>query len=98
MLTRSMAVSLAPHKIRVNAIGPGTILTNINSDRLSRPGAVEAEARRVPMGRVGSPEDLVGAAVFLASEDSAYVTGHTLFVDGGFLITWNAEHPLAEGG
>jgi NAD(P)-dependent dehydrogenase (short-subunit alcohol dehydrogenase family) len=94
MLTRSMAVSLAPHHIRVNAIGPGTIRTNINRDRLDRPGAVEAEAKRIPLGRVGDPEDLVGAAVFLASDDSAYVTGQTLFVDGGFLITWNPEHPL----
>jgi NAD(P)-dependent dehydrogenase (short-subunit alcohol dehydrogenase family) len=95
MLTRSMAVSLAPHKIRVNAIGPGTIRTNINRDRLDQPGAVEAEARRIPLGRVGMPDDLVGAAVFLASDESAYVTGHTLFVDGGFLVTWDPEHPLA---
>jgi NAD(P)-dependent dehydrogenase (short-subunit alcohol dehydrogenase family) len=95
MLTRSMAVSLAPHKIRVNAIGPGTTRTNINRDRLDRPGAVEAEARRIPLGRVGVAEDLVGPAIFLASDDSAYVTGHTLFVDGGFLVTWNPEHPLA---
>jgi NAD(P)-dependent dehydrogenase (short-subunit alcohol dehydrogenase family) len=95
MLTRSMAVSLAPHKIRVNAIGPGTIRTNINRDRLDRPGATEAEAKRVPLGRLGTPEDLVGPAVFLASNESTYVTGHTLFVDGGFLITWNPEHALA---
>lgn len=96
MLTRSMAVSLAPHKIRVNAIGPGTIPTAINRDRLSGPGALEAEAKRVPLGRLGRPEDLVGPAVFLATDDSAYVTGHTLFVDGGVLITWNHEHPLAD--
>jgi glucose 1-dehydrogenase len=95
MLTRSMAVSLAPHKIRVNAIGPGTTRTNINRDRLDRPGALEAEARRIPLGRVGVPDDLVGPAIFLASDDAAYITGHTLFVDGGFLVSWNPEHPLA---
>jgi len=95
MLTRSMAVSLAPHKIRVNAIGPGTTRTNINRDRLDPPGALEAEARRIPMGRVGVAEDLVGPAIFLASDESAYITGHTLFVDGGFLATFNPQHPLA---
>lgn len=94
MLTRSMAVSLAPHNIRVNAIGPGTIRTNMNRDRLDKPGALEAEAKRVPMGRVGSPDDLVGPAVFLASDEAGYVNGHTLFVDGGFLVSWNPEHPL----
>jgi glucose 1-dehydrogenase len=93
MLTRSMAVSLAPHNIRVNAIGPGTIRTNINRDRLDRPGAMEAEARRIPLGRVGDPQDLVGTAVFLASDETADVTGHTLFVDGGLLVSWNTERP-----
>ena len=91
MLTRSMALSLAQHNIRVNAIGPGTIRTNINRDRLDQPGAVEAESRRIPLGRLGQPEDLIGAAVFLASDDSAYVTGHTLFVDGGATASWNFE-------
>ena len=93
MLTRSMAVSLARHNIRVNAIGPGTIRTNINRDRLDQAGAIEAENRRIPLGRIGQPEDLVGAALFLATDDSAYVTGHTLFVDGGITVTWNVEHP-----
>jgi NAD(P)-dependent dehydrogenase (short-subunit alcohol dehydrogenase family) len=91
MLTRSMAVSLAKHNIRVNAIGPGTIPTNINRDRLGAPGAIEAEARLTPLGRLGRPEDLVGAAVFLASEDSAWVTGHTLFVDGGATVAWHYQ-------
>lgn len=95
MLTRSMAVSLARHNIRVNAIGPGTIRTNINRDRLDVPGAVEAESRRIPLGRLGRPEDLIGAAVFLASDDSAYVTGHTLFVDGGATVTWNVQAPAS---
>ena len=99
MLTRSMAVSLARHNIRVNAIGPGTIRTNINRDRLDRPGAVEAESRRVPLGRLGQPEDLIGAAIFLASDESAYVTGHTLFVDGGATVAWHFEQPApATGG
>jgi NAD(P)-dependent dehydrogenase (short-subunit alcohol dehydrogenase family) len=91
-----MAVSLAPYRIRVNAIAPGTIRTNLNRDRLHDPAVAEAEARRVPLGRLGVPDDLVGTAIFLASDDSAYITGHTLVVDGGLTITWNAEHPLAE--
>ena len=94
MLTRSMAVSLARHNIRVNAIAPGTIRTNINRDRLDPAGAIEAESRRIPLGRIGQPDDLAGPAIFLASDDAAYVTGHTLFVDGGLTVTWNPEHPV----
>ena len=93
MLTRSMAVSLARHNIRVNALAPGTIRTNINRDRLDLAGAIEAENRRIPLGRIGQPDDLAGPAIFLASDDSAYITGHTLFVDGGLTVTWNTEHP-----
>ncbi len=93
MLTRSMAVSLAQHHIRVNAIAPGTIQTNINRDRLDTDMAIEREQKRIPLGRLGQPNDLAGPAIFLASDDSAYVTGHTLFVDGGATVTWNQEHP-----
>lgn len=92
MLTRSMAVSLAQHHIRVNAIAPGTIQTNINRDRLDTDIAIEREQKRIPLGRLGQPNDLAGPAIFLASDDSAYVTGHTLFVDGGATVTWNPEH------
>ncbi len=84
MLTKSMAVELGPHDIRVNCIGPGWIRTGMNpltdEERLARilPG--------VPLGRVGTPRDVAGAALFLASDDAAYVTGVILFVDGGWVL------------
>jgi NAD(P)-dependent dehydrogenase (short-subunit alcohol dehydrogenase family) len=92
MLTRSMAVSLAPHRIRVNAIGPGIIETNLTRALLDSPDQVDFFNRRSPIGRIGTPDDLVGPAVFLASDESAYVTGHTLFVDGGILASRHLQH------
>lgn len=85
LLTQAMALSLARYGIRVNAIGPGTIETDMNTDWRSQPEAVAAAMARTPIGRFGRPEDLVGAAVFLASDESSYVTGTTIFVDGGRL-------------
>jgi len=82
-LTRTMAVELAQHHITVNAIAPAQIDT-----RLTRSLPDEARARRVariPMGRFGEPEEVARAALFLASDDASYVTGHTLAVDGGYL-------------
>jgi NAD(P)-dependent dehydrogenase (short-subunit alcohol dehydrogenase family) len=87
-LTRALAVNLAHHGIRVNAIAPGYIATPMMLALLDD----EREATllsRVPMHRLGVPDDLVGAAVFLASDESAYVTGHILHVDGGaFVLGW----------
>ena len=85
-LTRILALELAPHGINVNAIGPGPILTTMAQKNLREKDRVAREAM-IPMGRYGLPEDLVGPAVFLASRDSDYVTGQTLYVDGGFLIS-----------
>jgi len=82
-LTRTMAVELARHEITVNAIAPAQIDT-----RLTRGLPEEARRRRVeriPLGRFGEPEDVARAAVFLASDDASYITGHTLAVDGGYL-------------
>jgi 3-oxoacyl-[acyl-carrier protein] reductase len=82
-LTRTMAVELAHHRITVNAIAPAQIDT-----RLTRGLPEEARQRRVeriPMGRFGEPEEVARAALFLASDDASYVTGHTLAVDGGYL-------------
>jgi glucose 1-dehydrogenase len=82
-LTKVMALSLAPHGIRVNAIGPGSIMTDIlravGSDR-------EAKRRilsRTPLGRIGEPEEIASVAVFLAGKDSSYITGQTVYADGG---------------
>jgi NAD(P)-dependent dehydrogenase (short-subunit alcohol dehydrogenase family) len=80
-----MALSLAPYGIRVNAIGPGSIMTDIlravGTDR-------EAKRRiltRTPLGRIGDPEEIASVAVFLASRDSSYITGQTVYADGGRL-------------
>jgi NAD(P)-dependent dehydrogenase (short-subunit alcohol dehydrogenase family) len=85
MLTRGMAIDLAAHHIRVNALAPGVTVTNINRQRVNDPEWRRWALDRIPMNRLGQPEDLVGAIVFLASDDSAYVTGTTLVVDGGYL-------------
>lgn len=83
MLTRAVALELAPYKINVNAIGPGAIDTPLMEPILSVPEIKDAIYRDIPFGRLGQPEDVAKAAVFLASEWSEWVTGHTLFVDGG---------------
>ena len=85
MFTKCLALDLAKFKIRVNAIGPGVIRTAMSEPRLKIPERLAFYEARVPLGRVGEPEDLVGAAVFLASDESAYVTGTSLYVDGGYL-------------
>jgi NAD(P)-dependent dehydrogenase (short-subunit alcohol dehydrogenase family) len=82
-LTKTMAVELAPHNVQVNAIAPAQIDT-----RLTRGFSDDAKARRlarIPMGRFGEADEVAKAAVFLASDDASFVTGHTLAVDGGYL-------------
>jgi len=86
MLTKSLALELAEHKINVNAISPGAILTDMNRESLSKPEARDRLLARIPWNRLGEPEDCVGATVFLASADSDYVTGATMYVDGGLLL------------
>jgi 2-deoxy-D-gluconate 3-dehydrogenase len=86
-LTRAQAVEWAQYNIRVNAIAPGTILTRQVEGLLSNPEVRASRLAKVPLNRLGRPEDLAGAAVFLASEASAYVTGHILVVDGGWLAS-----------
>ena len=88
-LTRAMAVDLAPYGIRVNALIPGAI------DTKGMPTEAKAErGKAIPMGRMGEPEDMTGAAVFLASDDAAYVTGQMIAVDGGILAAMRS--PAAE--
>jgi 3-oxoacyl-[acyl-carrier protein] reductase len=82
-LTRGLAKELAPHRIRVNAISPGVVLTPIH-ERLSSPAVMEAFIRQVPLGRAAAADECVGAFLFLASERlSSYVTGQVLEVNGG---------------
>ena len=83
MLTKCMALELAPYGIRVNALAPGLTRTDINRKDLEDDTFLKARLTRIPLGRVMAPEDLVGAAVFLASADSDMMTGMTLQVDGG---------------
>jgi glucose 1-dehydrogenase len=85
-LMKSMAQELAPKKIRVNSIAPGAIKTPINRSAWDTPGAEAELLRLIPEGRVGVPEDIAKAAVWLASDASDYVTGTTLFVDGGMTL------------
>ena len=84
-LTRAMAVALAARGVRVNAIGPGSIATDmlkiVMSDDVLRRGVLS----RTPMGRLGEPDDIARVAVFLASDESSYVTGQCLYADGGRL-------------
>jgi NAD(P)-dependent dehydrogenase (short-subunit alcohol dehydrogenase family) len=84
-LTVSAAVELAPYGIRVNAVAPGTILTDFNHSSLDTEDKRQAVADRLPLGRVGVPNDVVGAVTFLCSPGASYITGHTLVVDGGRL-------------
>jgi glucose 1-dehydrogenase len=86
MLTKSLALELAEHKINVNSLSPGAILTEMNSAALSVPEVRARLLARIPWNRLGETEDCVGAAVFLASRESDYVTGVTLYVDGGLLL------------
>jgi 3-oxoacyl-[acyl-carrier protein] reductase len=81
-MTRQMALELAPHRIRVNAIAPG--LTDTAQPRYgSSEDEIEAAGHAIPLGRIAQPDDIARAAVFLASEDAGFITGHTLHVNGG---------------
>jgi len=86
MLMKSMAQELAPKKIRINSIGPGAIMTPINRSAWDTPEALAELVKLIPDGRAGVPEDIARAVVWLASDNSDYVTGTTMFVDGGMTL------------
>ena len=85
MLMRTIAVELAPHQITVNNIGPGAIYTPIDKEIEGNPEMEKQLMAEIPLGRWGKPEEVAGLAVFLASDAAAYITGSTLFIDGGML-------------
>jgi glucose 1-dehydrogenase len=84
-LTKVMALSLAPYGIRVNAIGPGSIMTDILKSVATDQEAMRRILSRTPLGRVGETDEIASVAVFLASADASYMTGQTVYVDGGRL-------------
>ena len=86
LMMKSLAQEVAPRKIRVNAIAPGAIRTPINRSAWETQEAERKLLTLIPYGRVGEPDDVAKAAVWLASEDSDYVTGATIFVDGGMSL------------
>ncbi len=86
MMTKVFAVELAAHNIRVNAIGPGVTKTEFTRALWEDGTLLKQEEAKVPLGRLAETDDMVGAVLFLASNASAYVTGHTLLVDGGYLL------------
>ncbi|GAA5999660.1 SDR family NAD(P)-dependent oxidoreductase [Rhodotorula paludigena] len=85
-LMESCAISLSPYKIRCNSVLPGTIETPINAEDLSNPEKRAHMEKRIPLGRLGRPEDMAGPTVFLLSEMAQYVTGTSVLVDGGAFV------------
>jgi glucose 1-dehydrogenase len=88
MLTRTVCQELAPHGITVNDIAPGAIATPINKRTLGDGELLHALQDVIPVGRLGEPDEVASVAVFLASDEAAYVTGSTYYIDGG-MSRWN---------
>jgi len=88
MMTRALAVELAPHNVQVNGISPGFFKTEMNTALIGNAEFSAWVEKRTPAGRWGDPPEIAGAAVFLASPAADYVTGHLLYVDGGFTAAY----------
>lgn len=86
LFTKTIALEYADRGIRANCIGPGAINTPINKEKFADPEQYDTTVSMIPMGRIGEPEDVASAAAWLASEEARYVTGITLFVDGGMAL------------
>ena len=86
MLTKVMAVELAEYGITVNCVAPGAVATPMNQPFLDSPSLVKEFSARVPVGRIASPEEIARAVLFLVEDDSSYITGTTIYVDGGVLL------------
>jgi len=85
-MTISIAAELAPHGINVNAVAPGTTATEMTKGSLGTEEGLAWQLARIPMGRVGQPDDIASVVLFLCSPDAGYITGHTLVADGGWLL------------
>jgi glucose 1-dehydrogenase len=91
MLMRDLAVELGPLGITVNNVAPGAIATPINKSLLENKSELNALLANIPLGRMGTPEDVAGLVAFLASDDSAYITGSTFVVDGGLMRNYREQ-------
>lgn len=85
-LMQSVAIALGPYGIRCNSVMPGAIVTDLNREDISQPGKREYFEKRIPIGRLGQPDDVADCVVFLASDMARYVTGASLLVDGGMFV------------
>lgn len=94
-MTRGLALEWGRHGVRVNSLAPGFILTDLTRKLWSDPEMQAWNQANAPLGRLGEPEDMVGTAIFLASKASAFMTGQTLYVDGGFSAGWSWPIPLS---
>ena len=86
-LARNLAVEFGPHNVRINCIAPGLVRTDFARALWENPDALKASTARTPLGRIGEPDEIAGAAVFLASRAGSFMTGQTIVVDGGATIT-----------
>ena len=91
MVMRDLAVELGPHNIAVNNIAPGAIATPINTKLLANKPELNALLANIPLGRMGTPEEVAGLALFLASDDGAYCTGSTFIIDGGLIRNYHEQ-------
>lgn len=87
MLTQGIAVDVSGYNINVNAVGPGMVLTGLTQNMLGDPDQAEWFIERIPKRRIGQPEDIASAVLFLSSDEASYIHGTTLFVDGGMICT-----------
>ena len=94
-MTRGLALEWGRHGIRVNSLAPGFVLTDLTKKLWSDPAMQAWNAANSPLGRLGQPDDMIGTAIFLASKASAFMTGQTLYVDGGFSSGWSWPIPLS---
>jgi glucose 1-dehydrogenase len=92
-LTKTLALEYAAQKIRVNAIAPGATITPINEDWVNDPDQKAVVESHIPMGRPGTSEEMAAAAAFLASDEAAYITGQTLYIDGGLTLYADFREP-----
>jgi glucose 1-dehydrogenase len=91
MLMRNLSVELGPLNITVNNIAPGAIATPINTKLMQDKSKLDALLKNIPLGHMGTPDDVSGVALFLASDDAAYVTGSTYFIDGGLIRNYHEQ-------